>query len=163
MDDRTAAARDPVSQLAGQSARLSLIIHLYLLQFSVANEVMSELRAISERLRRLELEDLVSILQATDGAIPPELIAVVEGPQEVDYEENANPQMLLWMDDLRASGDLTPLEKRAVRMAQKEITRRIVKRSRTGTQKPGAGKRGGKRKTRRGSKNSRKTRRIRRC
>ena len=79
---------------------------------------IAELRAITERLRRLELEDLVSISQAIDGAIPPELIAVVEGPQEIDYEEHANPQMLLWMEELRESGDLTPQEKQVVRMAQ---------------------------------------------
>jgi len=88
------------------------------LALSVAMATMAELRAITERLRRLELEDLVSISQAIDGAIPPELIAVVEGPQEIDYEEHANPQMLLWMEELRESGDLTPQEKQVVRMAQ---------------------------------------------
>lgn len=106
---------------------------------------MAKLRAVGERLRRLELEDLVSISQATDGAIPPELIAVIDGPQEIDYDEHANPQMLFWMEDLRASGELTPFEKRVMHMAQKEITRRVVKRSRTGTRRPRAGKRGGKR------------------
>lgn len=123
---------------------------------------MNELRAITERLRRLELEDLVSISQATDGAIPPELIAVVEGPQEVDYEEHANPKMLLWMEELREGRDLTPHEKKVVRMAQKEITRRIMKRSRTGTRKTRADKQGGKRKIRRGGKKNRKSRCTRR-
>jgi hypothetical protein len=123
---------------------------------------MAELRAIGERLRRLELEDLVSISLATNGAIPPELSAVVDGPQEVDYEEHANPQMLFWMEDVRAGGELTPLEKRAVQMARKEITRRIVKRSRTGIRKPRAGKRGGKRGEEKKSRKPHRTRRIRR-
>ena len=120
---------------------------------------MVELRTIEERLRRLELDDLISISQATNGAVPPELIAVVDDPQEVDYDEHANPQMLFWMDDMRTIGELTPLEKQVVRMAQKEIVRRIIKRSRTGTLRPGANKRGGKKQ---GSKKSRKTRRTRR-
>lgn len=76
---------------------------------------MNKPRAITKRLRRLELDDLVSISQATDGAIPPELISVVEGPQEVDYEENANPQMLLWKEELREGRDLTPDENKVVR------------------------------------------------
>jgi len=123
---------------------------------------MAELRVITERLRRLELDDLVRISQANDGAIPPELIAVAEGPLEVDYEEHANPQMLLWMEELREGRDLTPHEKQVVRMAQKEITRRIVKRSRTGTRQARAGKRGGRRKSRRGNKKSLKSRCTRR-
>ena len=130
-----------------------------LLHFLVANVAMAELRAIGDRLRRLELDDLISISQATNGAVPSELISVVDDPQEVDYDEHSNPQMLFWMDDMRTSGELTPLEKQVVRMAQKEIIRRIIKRSRTGTLRPGANKRGGKKQ---GSKKSRKTRRTRR-
>jgi len=122
---------------------------------------MVELRTIEERLRRLELDDLISISQATNGAVPPELIAVIDDPQEVDYDEYANPQMLFWMDDMRTSGELTPLEKQVVRMAQKEIVRRIIKRSRTGTRRPGANKRGGKKQSTKKSRNTRRTRRRR--
>lgn len=117
---------------------------------------MTELQNIGERLRELDLQDLVSISQAVNGAIPPVLNAVVDGPQEIDYDENANPQMSFLMDEMRAGADLTKLEKRVVQMAQKEITRRIVKRSRTGTRHTRANKRGGK-------KNKKSQRRKGRC
>lgn len=110
--------------------------------------VLARLRAAYKRLGEASEEDLKAIANAKDGAIPHELIYVVDGPQDIDYDDNANPQMLFIMEDIRMGAVLTKLEKKLVAEAKKRLSAR---------------KSGGKRKTRRvGSKKSRKSRRTRR-
>ena len=111
--------------------------------------VLARLRAAYKRLGEASEEDLKAIANAKDGAIPHELIYVVDGPQEIDYDEHANPQMLFMMEDMRMGGDLTKLEKKLVAEAKKKLLGR---------------KSGGRRKTRRGNKKGKgkKSRRTRR-
>lgn len=113
--------------------------------------VLARLRAAYKRLGEASEEDLKAIANAKDGAIPHELIYVVDGPLEIG-EEHANPQMLFMMEGIRMGGDLTKLEKKLVAEAKKRLSAR---------------KSGGKRKTRRvgkkgRAKKNRKSRRTRR-
>ncbi len=119
--------------------------------------VRAQLDAVFKRLRDVDTEDLVAIANSKDGDLAHALVYVVDGPKDIDYDEHANPAMLFWEEGVRTGGDLTALEKKVIARAQREITKRVVHRTRHG--KRGASKviRGGrrKRKTRKTHKSKR--------
>jgi hypothetical protein len=122
------------------------------------------MESISKRIKDADLKDLADIVQSKNGEIAQSLVYVVDGPNEIDYDENANPAMLFWDEDMRLSGDLTALEKKVIAMAHKEITKRVVHRSRHGKLSGSKTARGGRKRTkskRKGRGRRRSTRRVR--
>ena len=125
----------------------------------MANDgVRERLEAVFKRFGAVDTEDLVAIANSKDGDLAQALVFVVDGPKENDYDEHANPGMLFWEEDVRRGGDLTALEKMVIARAQKEITKRVVHRTRHGKRGASKAARGGRKRNTRKGKSKRKGR-----
>jgi hypothetical protein len=120
--------------------------------------VRERLEAVFKRLGAVDTEDLVDIVNSKDGYLAQALVYVVDGPKEIDYDLHDNPEMLFWEEDMRRGGKLTALEKNVIARARKEITKRVVHRTRHGKRGASKAARGGRKRKTRKRKSKRKGR-----